>query len=82
MFKLSFWPIYVGCKASLNWPLSPMVADEGVSGLRVGVGVHGGHTAVHIEPQRNMVALEDRCLQTHHVTQEENIRRSLRLPVL
>lgn len=62
--------------------LSPVVVDEGVSGLRAGVGAHGGHAAVHVDPQRNMVALEDGRLDVHHVTQEVNTGRPVGLPVL
>lgn len=62
--------------------LSPMVADEGVSGLGIGVRVHGGHTAVHVDPQWHMVTLQDGRLNVHHVTKEVNIGRPRRLPVL
>lgn len=54
-----------------------MVVDEGVSRLRIGVGVHGGHTAVHVDPHWDMVTLEDRHLDMHHVTQEVYTRRPL-----
>lgn len=59
-----------------------MVADEGVSRLRLGVRILSGHAAVHIDPQWDMVTPEDRCLNVHHITQEENTGRPLRLPVL
>ena len=59
-----------------------MVADEGVSGLRVGVGGRGGHAAFHVDPQRDVVTLEDRRLDVHHVTQEVNAGSPRRLPVL
>lgn len=59
-----------------------MVADEGVIGLRVGVGARGGHAAVHVDPQRNVVTPEDRRLDVHHVTQEVNTGGPRRLPVL
>lgn len=54
-----------------------MVVDEEISGFRTGVGVHGGHAAVHVDPQRNVVTLEDRRLDVHHVTQEVNTGRPL-----
>ena len=62
--------------------LSPVVVDEGVSGSGVGVGGHGGHAAVHVDPQRHMVTLGDRRLDVHHVAQEVNTRLPRFLPVL
>lgn len=62
--------------------LSPVVVDEGVSGLGIGVGGHSGHTAVHIDPAGNVVTGKNRCLKVNHVTQEENVRLSWGLPVL
>lgn len=53
-----------------------MVVDEGVSGLGIGVGGRSGHTAVHVDPERNVVATKDRRLDVNHVTQEENVRLS------
>lgn len=53
-----------------------MVVDEGVSGLGIGVGVHSGRTAVHIDPERDMVTTKDCRLDVNHVTQEENVRLS------
>lgn len=61
---------------------SPVVGDEGVTGLRIGIGVGRRHAAVHEDPQRHMVTLKDRRLHVHHVTQEVNTGRPLRLPVL
>lgn len=61
---------------------SPVVFDEDVSELRTGVRVYCGHTAVHVNPQRNVVTLEDGRLNVHHVTQEVNTGWPLRLPVL
>lgn len=63
-------------------PLSPMVANEGVSGSGVRVGGHGGHAAVHVDPQRHVVTLGDRRFDVHHVAQEVNTRLPLFLPVL
>lgn len=53
-----------------------MVVDEEVSGLGIGVGGHSGHTAVHIDPERNVVTAKDRRLNVNHVIREENVRLS------
>lgn len=60
--------------------LSPEIVDEGVSGQ--GIGVHSGHTAVHIDPEGNVVTGKNRRLKVNHVTQEENVGLSWGLPVL
>lgn len=61
---------------------SPVVVNEAVSGLRVWIWVRSGHAAVHVDPQRYVVTPEDRRLNVHHVIQEINAGRPLRLPVL
>lgn len=55
---------------------SPVVGDEGVSGLGVRVGAHSGRTAVHIDPERNVETTKDRRLDANHVAQEEDVRLS------
>lgn len=50
-----------------------MVADEGVSGLGIRVGGHSGRTAVHIDPEGNVVTKQDRRLDVNHVPKEENV---------
>lgn len=62
--------------------LSPVVVDEGVSGLGIRVGGHGGHTAVHIDPERNVVTQKNHRLHVNHITQGKNVRLSWGLPVL
>lgn len=62
--------------------VSPVVPDEGVSGFRVRIGAHSCYAAVHVDPQRDVVTLEDRCLDAHHVTLQVDAGRPLRLPVI
>lgn len=70
------------CLCKMGQFLSPVVVDEGVSGLRIRVGGHGGHAAVHIDPERNVVTEKNHRLDVNHVTQEKNVRLSWELPVL
>lgn len=53
-----------------------MVFDEGVFGLGIGVGGGSGCTAVHIDPERDVVTTKNRCLDVNHVTQEDNVKLS------
>lgn len=62
--------------------LSPVVVDEGVSGLGIRVRGHGGHTAIHIDPERNVVTEKNHRLDVNYVTQGKNVRLSWGLPVL
>lgn len=50
--------------------------------MGIGVGGHSGHTAVHRDPEGNVVTRKNRRLKVNHVTQEENVRLSWGLPVL
>ena len=59
-----------------------MVVDDGLSGLRIGVGSRSGHTGVREDPERNVVTTKHRRLEANHVIQKENVRLSHRLPVL
>lgn len=73
---------FLSCSCALVQLYSPVVVDEGERGLGAGIGAGGGHTAVHVDPQRHVVTLQDGRLDVHHVTQEVHTRRPLRLPVL
>lgn len=59
-----------------------MVADEGVLGFGAGLGAGGGHTAVHEDPEGDVVTLQHRRLDVHHVVQEVDAGGPLPLPVL